>query len=182
MDMRREHSSDDGQGGEDSGLAEAQRNIYVVFFFFSSRRRHTRFDCDWSSDVCSSDLTQATIEAHRSAWRRAGPGLYEYQISATMEAVFSEKGCERPAYAPIVGSGPNSVFLHYSSNKRRMDAGEILLMDVAAECSGYASDITRTIPVGRKFSKRQKEIYDIVLGAQEAAIAAIKPGMTIAKT
>jgi Xaa-Pro aminopeptidase len=126
--------------------------------------------------------TGVSIEGHRTAWKRAAPGLYEYQIAAAMEAVFAEKGCERPAYAPIIGSGPNSVFLHYSRNKRRMDAGEILLVDVAAECSGYASDITRSIPVGRKFSKRQKEIYDIVLGAQQAAIAAIKPGMTIAKT
>ena len=126
--------------------------------------------------------TNVSIEAHRAAWKRAAPGLHEYQVAATMTNVFAENGCERPAYASIVGSGPNSVFLHYSRNKRRMDRGEILLMDVAAECSAYASDITRTIPVGAKFSKRQREIYDVVLGAQKAAIAAIKPGMTIAKT
>jgi Xaa-Pro aminopeptidase len=126
--------------------------------------------------------TNISIEAHRAAWKRAAPGLYEYQIAATMTGVFVENGCERPAYSPIVGSGPNSVFLHYTRNKRRMDSGEILLMDVAAECSAYASDITRTIPVDAKFSKRQREIYEIVLGAQRAAIAAIKPGMTIAKT
>src|SRR5260370_37596665 len=70
----------------------------------------------------------------------------------------------------------------YARTKARMDSGEVLLMDVAAECSGYGSDITRTIPVGAKFSKRQREIYDVVLGAQKAAIAAVKPGMTIAKT
>jgi Xaa-Pro aminopeptidase len=126
--------------------------------------------------------TNVSIEAHRAAWKRAAPGLHEYQVAATMTNVFAENGCERPAYASIVGSGPNSVFLHYSRNKRRMDSGEVLLMDVAAECSGYASDITRTIPVGAKFSKRQREIYDVVLGAQKAAIAAVKPGMTIAKT
>jgi Xaa-Pro aminopeptidase len=126
--------------------------------------------------------TSVSIDAHRAAWKRASPGLYEYQIAATMTAIFAENGCERPAYASIVGSGPNSVFLHYSRNRRRMDSGEVLLMDVAAECSGYASDITRTIPVGAKFSKRQREIYDVVLGAQKAAIAAVKPGMTIAKT
>ena len=126
--------------------------------------------------------TNVSIEAHRAAWKRAAPGLYEYQIAATMTGVFAENGCERAAYAPIVGAGPNSVFLHYSSNKRRMDRGEILLMDVAAECSAYASDITRTIPVGARFSKRQREIYDVVLGAQRAAIAAIKPGMTLGKT
>ena len=126
--------------------------------------------------------TKVSIEAHRAAWKRAAPGLYEYQIASTMTGVFAENGCERPAYSPIVGSGPNSVFLHYSRNKRRMDTGEILLMDVAAECSAYASDITRTIPVGAKFSNRQREIYEVVLGAQRAAIAAIKPGVTIAKT
>jgi len=126
--------------------------------------------------------TSLSIEAHRAAWKRAAPGLFEYQIAATMTGIFSESGCERPAYAPIVGSGPNSVFLHYSRNKRRMDSGEILLMDVAAECSGYASDITRTIPVSGRFNKRQREIYDVVLGAQRAAIAAIKPGMAIGRT
>jgi Xaa-Pro aminopeptidase len=126
--------------------------------------------------------TNVSLEAHRAAWKRAAPGLYEYQIAATMESVMTESGCERPAYAPIIGAGPNSVFLHYSRLRRRMDSGEILLMDVAAECSGYASDITRTIPVGGKFNKRQREIYEIVLGAQNAAIAAIKPGMTIGKT
>ena len=126
--------------------------------------------------------TDVSIEAHRAAWKRAAAGLYEYQIAATMTGVFAENGCERAAYAPIVGAGPNSVFLHYSRNKRRMDLGEILLVDAAAECSAYASDITRTIPVGARFSKRQREIYDVVLGAQRAAIAAIKPGMTIGKT
>jgi Xaa-Pro aminopeptidase len=125
--------------------------------------------------------TNVSIEAHRAAWKRAAPGLYEYQVAAAMTVVFGENGCERPAYAPIVGSGPNSVFLHYSRNKRRMDNGEVLLMDVAAECSGYVSDITRTIPVSGKFSKRQRELYNIVLGAQKVSIAAIKPGVTLLK-
>src|SRR5260370_38795127 len=107
--------------------------------------------------------TNVTIERPRAAWNRSAPGRYEYQIGATMKAVFPENGCERPAYAPIIGSGPNSVFLHYSRNNRRMDSGELLLMDAAAECSAYASDITRTIPVGKNFSKRQKEIYEVVL-------------------
>jgi len=90
-------------------------------------------------------------------------------------------GCRRSAYAPIVGSGPNSTILHYSRNSRRMDEGEVVVMDVAAECNNYASDITRTVPANGKFSARQREIYDIVLGAQRAAIAAVKPGMTIPK-
>src|SRR5271169_2642614 len=126
--------------------------------------------------------TDVTLEGHRAAWERAAPGLYEYQIAATMTQIFAESGCERTAYSPIVGSGPNSVYLHYSRNSRRMDSGEVLLMDVAAECAGYASDVTRTIPVGGKFTSRQREIYEIVLGAQKAAIAALKPGMTLSKT
>jgi len=125
--------------------------------------------------------TEATMEAHRAAWGRAAPGLHEYQVAATMVEVYADRGCERSAYAPIVGSGPNSVFLHYSRNNRRMDRGELLLMDVGAECSGYAADITRTVPVGGKFSRRQREIYDVVLGAEKAVIAAVKPGMSLRK-
>jgi Xaa-Pro aminopeptidase len=120
--------------------------------------------------------TEATVAAHLAAWKRMQPGLYEYQIAATMSDTYFERGCERHAYAPIVGSGPNSVVLHYSANHRRMDAGEVVVMDVAAECSDYATDVTRTVPAGGKFTARQREIYEIVLGAQKAAIAAMKPG------
>ncbi len=122
---------------------------------------------------------EATLDAHRAAWKRAAPGLFEYQVAATMTDVYFDAGCERHAYAPIVGSGPNSTILHYSRNSRRMDRGELLLMDVGAECSGYAADITRTIPLGAHFTKRQREIYEVVLGAQNAVIAAIKPGIPL---
>lgn len=122
-----------------------------------------------------------SVAAHKAAWQRAASGLFEYQVSATMTNIYFEAGCERSSYPPIVGSGPNSVILHYNKNDRRMDSGEVLLMDVAGECSMYASDITRTIPVNGKFSARQREIYEIVLGAQRAAIAAVKPGMRLAK-
>jgi Xaa-Pro aminopeptidase len=120
--------------------------------------------------------TDVAMEAHRAAWRRIQPGLSEFQVAATMSSVYFDSGCERHAYSPIVGSGGNAAILHYSKNSRRMDAGELLLMDVGPECSMYASDITRTAPVSGKFSSRQRELYDIVLGAQKAAIAAIKPG------
>jgi Xaa-Pro aminopeptidase len=123
----------------------------------------------------------ATLAAHRAAWKRAAPGLFEYQVAATMTAVYFDEGCERSAYAPIVGAGLNSTILHYSRNTRRMDRGELLLMDVGAECGGYAADITRTIPVGAGFTKRQREIYEIVLGAQNAVIAAAKPGVFLTK-
>ena len=126
--------------------------------------------------------TDASIDAHRAAWKMIKPGVYEYQAAAVMVETYMNEGCRRSAYAPIVGSGPNSTTLHYSRNSRRMDAGDLVVMDVAAECGNYASDITRTVPAGGKFTPRQREIYDIVLGAQRAAIAAVKPGMTFGKT
>src|SRR5258708_22860715 len=96
-----------------------------------------------------------------------------------MVGTYLMDGCRRSSYAPIVGSGPNSTTLHYSRNSRRMDAGEVVVMDVAAECDNYASDITRTIPASGKFNPRQREIYNIVLWAQRAASAAGQPRVLI---
>lgn len=120
--------------------------------------------------------TDVSMEAHRAVWKRITAGLREYQLAATFEDIFLENGCGGPAYSTTVGSGPNSTVLHYSANQRRMDRGELVVMDAAAECDSYASDITRTVPVGGQFSARQREIYEIVLGAQKAALAALKPG------
>jgi Xaa-Pro aminopeptidase len=124
--------------------------------------------------------TDVSVEAHRAAWKRMAPGLSEYQIAAVLWSTYIESGCEGVAYSPIVGSGINSTILHYSANQRRMDRGEVVVMDAAAQCDDYASDITRTLPVGGKFTARQREIYKIVLGAQKAAIAALKPGVRMA--
>jgi len=123
--------------------------------------------------------TDATVAAHLAGWKKTRPGVWEYEIAAVMTNVYFERGCERNAYAPIVGSGPNSVILHYAANHRRVDSGETVLADVGAECSDYATDVTRTIPAGGKFTPRQRELYDVVLGAQKAAIAAIRPGMRL---
>lgn len=125
--------------------------------------------------------TDSSVAAHRAAWKAIHPGQFEYETEALMSSVWLAEGCRRPAYAPIIGSGPNSATLHYSRNNRQMDAGEVVVMDVAAECSYYASDITRTIPVGGKFTPRQREIYKIVLGAHDAAVAAVKPGALIGR-
>jgi Xaa-Pro aminopeptidase len=122
-----------------------------------------------------------SVKAHKAAWQRIAPGLHEYQVAATMSNVYFEAGCERHAYPPIVASGPKSIILHYNENKRRMDGGELLLMDVGSECSMYAADITRTVPVSGKFTARQREVYTAVLGAADAAIAAAKPGVTFSK-
>ena len=123
----------------------------------------------------------ASEAAHRAAWARIKPGIYEYNVASTMVATYRDMGCQRSAYPPIVGSGPNSVLLHYNHNDRRMDAGEVLLLDVAGEFDGYCADITRTAPVNGKFNKRQREIYELVQGAQAAAIAACKPGMRLGR-
>ena len=104
------------------------------------------------------------------------PGITERTIAGAMTAVWMENGCERPAYAPIVGSGPNSTILHYSNNDRTMQDGDLLLVDAACEFSMYAADITRTVPVNGHFTARQREIYNIVLGAQQAAIDAFVAG------
>ncbi len=125
--------------------------------------------------------TDATLDAHRAAWNKIRPGVTEFQVAATMAGVYFGAGCERHAYAPIVGSGPNGAILHYSKNARTIDRGELVLMDVAAECSMYASDVTRTVPASGKFNGRQRELYQIVLGAQQAVIDAIKPGMMLGK-
>jgi Xaa-Pro aminopeptidase len=118
----------------------------------------------------------ASVDAQLAAMRMMRPGLYEYQIAARMKEVHEMEGCSREAYAPIVGAGLYSTVLHYDDLKNEIKDGDLVVIDVGGEYGGYAADITRTIPANGKYSARQREIYDIVLGAQNAALAAIKPG------
>jgi Xaa-Pro aminopeptidase len=120
-----------------------------------------------------------SLDAHVAAMKMMRPGLYEYQIAAKMVEVHAMGGSEAEGYAPIVGAGPNSTALHYDKLSRKIQDGDIVVMDVGAQYSGYSSDITRTIPANGKFTARQREIYDIVLGAQNAALAAMKPGADV---
>ncbi len=120
--------------------------------------------------------TDASIAAHFAAMRTVKPGITEREVSALMQYEWGKRGCERPAYAPIVGSGFNSTVLHYSDASGTMQSGDVVVIDAAVEYSMYASDITRTLPVSGKFTPRQREIYDIVLGAQQAAMAAFRSG------
>ncbi|HKN25062.1 MAG TPA: Xaa-Pro peptidase family protein [Candidatus Acidoferrum sp.] len=122
-----------------------------------------------------------SLDAQLQAFKMMRPGLWEYQIAAKMVEVHAMGGSEGEAYAPIVGAGPNSTALHYDKLSRKIQDGDVVVMDVAAQYSGYAADITRTIPANGKFTPRQREIYDIVLGAQEAAIHALKPGMDMCR-
>jgi Xaa-Pro aminopeptidase len=118
----------------------------------------------------------ASVAAHFAAFKAVKPNVNEREISALMQYEWGKRGCERPAYAPIVGSGYFSTVLHYSDDSNVMKTGDVVVIDAAGEYSMYASDITRTLPINGHFTARQREIYDIVLGAQQAAEAAFKSG------
>jgi Xaa-Pro aminopeptidase len=122
-----------------------------------------------------------SVDAHFDAMKRMRPGLYEYQVAARMEYIHQWGGCDREAYAPIVGAGIHSTMLHYDELSAQIKDGDIVVIDVAGEYGGYAADVTRTLPANGKFTPRQREIYEIVLGAQNAALALVKPGVSVAR-
>ncbi len=118
-----------------------------------------------------------SMEAHAEAARALEPGMNEFEIQALLEYTFRRYGGDRPAYASIVGSGPNSTVLHYNRDDRYMKAGDLLLIDAAASFGGYAADVTRTFPVNGKFTPEQREVYQIVRDAQAAAERTAKIGV-----
>jgi Xaa-Pro aminopeptidase len=115
-------------------------------------------------------------QAHVEAMKAVKPGLYEYEVEAVIENTFKKHGAYAPAYNSIVGSGINATILHYVENNKKIEDGELLLIDAGAEYGFYAGDITRTFPVNGKFSKPQREVYEVVLEAQLEAIKMVKPG------
>jgi len=121
---------------------------------------------------------ELTARGLTECMERARPGMKEHELQARLEFVCRRGGARRQAFASIVGSGPNGTILHYDRNDREMKDGDLVLMDVGAEYMGYAADVTRTFPVNGRFSARQAAIYDVVLAAQRAAIAVVKPGVT----
>ena len=118
----------------------------------------------------------ATITAHVEAMKSCEPEMYEFELQAVIEYCFAKNGAEYQGFPSIVGSGPNSCILHYEANRRKMHSGEVVVMDIGAEVQGYSADITRTIPVNGTFSQAQREIYEIVLRANEESIREFKPG------
>jgi Xaa-Pro aminopeptidase len=116
--------------------------------------------------------------AHRRAMRFTAPEKHEYEVEAEFLHEFRRQGSQYPAYSPIVAGGANACVLHYVGNDQSLRDGDLLLIDAGCEVDGYASDITRTFPVNGKFSGPQADVYDLVLDAQAAAIAAIRPGAT----
>jgi len=114
--------------------------------------------------------------AHRRAMQRARPGRYEYEIEAELLYEFRRSGAQTPAYTPIVAGGANACVLHYVANDAPLRDGDLLLIDAGCELDGYASDLTRTYPVNGRFSGAQREVYEVVLAAQRAALDKVRPG------
>ena len=119
---------------------------------------------------------EISADAHVRAMRFCRPGINEYQLEAEILHEFASRGARSPAYTSIVGGGDNACVLHYVDNNAPLKAGDLVLIDAGCEYEHYAADITRTFPVGGKFSVEQKILYQLVLDMQEAAMAVIKPG------
>ena len=124
--------------------------------------------------------SEITAEALKESMRQARPGMWEYQLEAVIEYTFRRNGAERVGFPSIVASGPNAVTLHYDENRRQVQAGELVVEDVGAEFGYYSADITRTIPASGRFTARQRALYDLVLGTQQAAIDSVRPGTNLA--
>ena len=123
---------------------------------------------------------EISARGHLRAMRASRPGLGEYQLQAELEHEFRWQGGSGPAYASIVGGGANACVLHYIENRAPLKDGDLVLIDAGAEFELYAGDITRTFPVNGRFSDAQRALYAVVLGVQERAVAAVRPGTTLA--
>jgi Xaa-Pro aminopeptidase len=117
-------------------------------------------------------------EAHVVAMKAVKPGMKEYEVEAIIEQIFRQRGAAGPSYNSIVGAGANATVLHYINNDSELRDGELLLVDAGAEYKGYASDITRTFPINGRYSKAQREIYDLVLETQMSCVEMVRPGVT----
>ncbi|GLR64867.1 Xaa-Pro aminopeptidase [Marinospirillum insulare] len=125
------------------------------------------------------EAARISAEAHCRAMQVCRPGMYEYQLEAELEHEFKMQAASGPAYGSIVGSGENACVLHYVENKDVMQAGDLVLIDAGAEYQGYAGDITRTFPVSGVFSLQQKQLYNLVLKANQLAISLTRPGVSL---
>ncbi|MCM3874632.1 MAG: aminopeptidase P N-terminal domain-containing protein, partial [Pyrinomonadaceae bacterium] len=117
-------------------------------------------------------------EAHVEAMKASRPGMKEYEVEALIEQIFRRLGAAAPAYTSIIGAGVNATVLHYINNDGELKDGDLLLIDAGAEYKGYASDITRTFPINGRYTKAQREIYDLVLEAQMSCVEMVRPGTT----
>jgi Xaa-Pro aminopeptidase len=118
----------------------------------------------------------ATGDGIVKAMQASGPGVFEYELQGALEGEMMRQGAAYTGFPSIIGSGPNSLIVHYSQNRRKMESGEMVVMDVGAEMEGYSGDVTRSFPVNGKFSVEQRAVYEAVLEAQKEAVAAVRPG------
>ena len=122
---------------------------------------------------------EITAEAHTLAMRAARPGTHEYEIEALLDYTFRRRGAGGPGYGTIAGGGENATILHYTENRDPLRAGELLLVDAGAEVDGFTADVTRTYPIGARFTEAQRRVYEVVLAAEKACIAMGRPGVSI---
>ena len=126
------------------------------------------------------ESADVSSEAHMAGMKAARPGLYEYEVEAAIEYVYKKKGAFDWAYPSIVGSGSNGTILHYNASKRRMEDGDLLLVDAAAHYKYMTVDITRTYPINGRFTPEQRALYEMVLAAQEEGMKAARAGARVA--
>ena len=120
-----------------------------------------------------------TGEGHKTLMKEVRPGMNEFEVEALIDYAFRRNGCQRLGYGSIVAGGKNATCLHYRSNNEVLKDGSLLLVDAGGEYGYYTSDITRTFPIGKRFSEAQAKVYDLVLKTQKEAVAACKPGATL---
>jgi Xaa-Pro aminopeptidase len=170
----------DGRVNREQALSEALAKKFDVEVGDLAAKLHEIRRVKQPEEIAACErASRAGAAAMVEAMRSTRPGLGEWEIDSLMTWMHRVEGAAGPAYQPICGSGANSLVLHYSASSRRMLDGEVLLVDYAPELDHFICDITRTWPVNGKFSARQAELYDAVLEAQKAGIAATKPGVRI---
>jgi len=162
------------RGGKRQGLEAPQRIHDLNPLLHNQRLIKSSYEQSVMREAC-----KITADAHCRAMKFTAPGRFEYQVAAEIHHEFAMRGASGPAYGTICGSGENACILHYTSNSDELKQGDLLLVDAGAEYLGYAGDITRTFPVSGKFSEPQRKLYNVVLNAQEAALAVLKPGVTM---
>jgi len=165
----------------ESKLVSEVRARYPQVRIVSARPLLTRLRLVKTAEEIESIRKGASItcDAHRAAMHLLKPGMMEYEIEAALEYVFTQSGARYSSYPGIVGSGPNSCVLHYFRNARKIEAGDLVLIDAAAEYARYASDFTRTLPASGRFTADQRRVYDAVRKAQSEAAELVRPGSKI---
>lgn len=154
-----------------AGISEPTQILDPASFVHEQRLYKSPEEIDWLRRAGS-----ITERAHLEAMRAARPGKFEFQVEATVDYVFRNEGGIGPGYPSIVAGGPNATILHYTTNNRRLEEGDLMLLDAGCELQYYTADVTRTFPVSGRFTEPQRAVYEAVLEAQAAGIAKVRPG------